>query len=43
MINNAYDNYKATGQNLNDYFRQFGNVSKLVMTKFKSHNYLKTN
>ena len=23
MINNAYDNYKATGQNLNDYFRQF--------------------
>lgn len=25
MINNAYDNYKATGQNLNDYFRQFNN------------------
>ena len=23
MINNAYDNYKATGQNLNDYFRQY--------------------
>lgn len=23
MINNAYDNYKVTGQNLNDYFRQF--------------------
>ncbi len=23
MINSAYDNYKATGQNLNDYFRQF--------------------
>jgi RHS repeat-associated protein len=25
MINDAYDNYKATGQNLNDYFRQFNN------------------
>ena len=23
MLNTAYDNYKATGQNLNDYFRQF--------------------
>lgn len=23
MIDKAYDNYKTTGQNLNDYFRQF--------------------
>lgn len=25
MIDAAYDNYKMTGQNLNDYFRQFNN------------------